>query len=373
MTKKRVGILTTYHLHNDGQRIIYGGAERYGVEFTKLLLELGYNVAWWQIGSGWEQEIIPGVPLLSIPIGKSDYQTCPTLNQAFHEQAEQIDYAIYFSTLLAYPQAYPKSISISHGIYWDYSIWDSIIPTEHERTEWRYRWYCAINRPTKVVSCDTATIRFINATWPGLGNKLEYIPNFVDLNCFYPNQSATSPGKIKVLFPRRLTSVRGINETIAAAEYLTAKYPQVEFHIVGRGHTDFQERDLLKWASNFENIYYYWQPPHQMAGVYRKADIVLIPTKASEGTSLSCLEAMASGKAVIAGCVGGLTDLIIDGYNGLLLRPLNTRTLIKALELLINERDFATKLGKQAQLTAEAFSLGRWKARWAKVIMQIFS
>ena len=59
-----------------------------------------------------------------------------------------------------------------------------------------------------------------------------------------------------------------------------------------------------------------------MPQVYRYADIVLIPTKAAEGTSLSCLEAMASGRAVIAGCVGGLSDLIVDGYNGLLLRPL---------------------------------------------------
>ena len=42
---------------------------------------------------------------------------------------------------------------------------------------------------------------------------------------------------------------------------------------------------------------------------------------------------MASGCAVIAGCTGGLTDLIIPEYNGLLLRPLNTRTLMESFIL----------------------------------------
>src|SRR5690625_4281398 len=68
MSKGRVGVLTTHHIHDDGRRIIYGGAERYGIEFTKLLLEMGYEVAWWQAGSGWTSEVVPGVPLYSTPM-----------------------------------------------------------------------------------------------------------------------------------------------------------------------------------------------------------------------------------------------------------------------------------------------------------------
>ena len=128
MSRGKVGVLTTYHVHNDGERIIYGGAERYGVEFTKMLTEMGFDVAWWQIGSGWTAEVIPGVPLYTIPAGDVSYQTCPLLNHAFHEQAEGIQYAVYFSTLLAYPRALERSISISHGIYWDYPTWEQMVP-----------------------------------------------------------------------------------------------------------------------------------------------------------------------------------------------------------------------------------------------------
>src|SRR5262249_58036042 len=62
-------------------------------------------------------------------------------------------------------------------------------------------------------------------------------------------------------------------------------------------------------------------PPERMAEAYREADIVLLPTVAAEGTSLSCLEAQACGKAVVATHVGGLADLVVSEHNGLLIEP----------------------------------------------------
>lgn len=372
MGKGHVGVLTTYHLHEDGNRVIYGGAERYGTEFTRMLLEMGYDVTWWQIGSGWTRELIPGVPLHSVPQREAPYQTCPTLNQAFFEQADRIDYAVYFSTLLAYPQAFEKSISISHGIYWDYPTWETIVPAGRHRAEWRERWCIALNRPQKVVSCDTATIRFITATWPGLAEKLEYIPNFVDLEAFQPPGPEPERETVRVLFPRRLTAVRGIHETLAVMERLLEVYPQLEFHLVGRGHSDHQERDMMRWANEHSRAHYYWRPPHRMPHIYRNVDIVLIPSKASEGTSLSCLEAMASGRAVVAGCTGGLTDLIIDGYNGVLIRPVTVRTLAEAVEKLLASAELRRELGARAAATARAFGLKQWRERWRRVIERVF-
>lgn len=381
MRRGKVGILTTYHVHNDGERIIYGGAERYGVEFSKMLVEMGFDVAWWQIGSGWTAEVIPGVPLYTIPAGESAYQTCPVLNQAFHEQAEGINYAVYFTTLLAYPTAMERSLSISHGIYWDYPLWEQMVPTEAHRREWRHRWKNALERVPRIVSCDTATIRFVNGTWPALSSKMEYVPNFVDLTEFGPSERDGEPhddsnddrSVIRILYPRRLTAVRGINDTLAAISRLNAEYDNLEFHIVGRGHNDAREREMLAWAAQQPNVYYYWQPPHAMPRVYRNMDIVLIPTKGAEGTSLSCLEAMGSGRAVIAGCVGGLTDLIVDGYNGLLLRPLTANSLVDAIRRLVEDPKLRRQLGRNALATAGSFSLEQWKARWADVIERTFT
>jgi len=351
--------------------MIYGGAERYGLELTRLLLELGYEVGWWQIGSGWKKEILPGVVLNTIPESKSEILTFPNLNQHFYEQAMDVDYAIYFVTFLAYPQVLEKSISISHGVFWDYPGFDHQLPTEAERKEWLRRLHIALNGPQMVVSVDTNTINWINATWPGLSHKLEYIPNFIDLKDFGPK--AKHPDKIRIIFPRRLTAVRGVNEAARAANILLKKYcGKVEFHFVGRGHTDRLEGEALKWASGNENLFYYWQPPHMMPEIFRHMDIALIPTKGTEGTSLSCLEAMAAGCAVITTCVGGLSDLIIDGFNGLLIKP-TAENLINAIEYLIQNEAERNRLSQNAKLTAEAFDIRRWKQKWQKVISKVFN
>lgn len=368
--REKVGILTTNFFSPDGNRMVYGGAERYGIELTKLLLEMDYDVSWWQIGNGWNKEILPDVKIYSVPETKSNYMTFPNLNQHFYEQGIVIDYAIYFVTFLAYPQVLEKSISISHGIFWDYPGFENRLATEVERKEWLRRLHIALSGPSKVVSVDTNTNNWINATWPGLFHKLEYIPNFVDTAKYCLERKEHK--NIRIIFPRRLTSVRGLNEAAHAATVITKKYPNVEFHFVGRGHSDMLEAAALKWASENPNLFYYWQPPSAMPEIYNNMDIALIPTKAAEGTSLSCLEAMAAGCAIITTPVGGLSDLVIDGYNGLLIKP-NAKNLIMSIEYLLNNENERKRLCNNARSVAKAFDIKIWKSKWQKIISEVFS
>ena len=62
-------------------------------------------------------------------------------------------------------------------------------------------------------------------------------------------------------------------------------------------------------------------PFNEMDKLYKEADISIIPTLHSEGTSFTCLESMASQLPIIASNVGGLGNLIIDGFNGILINP----------------------------------------------------
>jgi glycosyltransferase involved in cell wall biosynthesis len=366
----RVAILTSNHLEPSGLRQVYGGVERYGVELTKLLLDLGLDVEWWQIGDNWKKEIIPGVPLRGVPETDFPYQTMPHLNQVFFEQAVDADFAIYFVTFLAYPTALPKSISVSHGIYWDHPGTDKYHPTQPERDEWQRRLQLAIGAVRRVVSVDTATINWVRATWPSLAHKFSYIPNFVDLEAFAP-QDRSETNRLRVAFPRRATTVRGISEAGKAAVWLTEGDPDIEVHFVGHADDDAMERTLMEWASSHERLYYYWLPPHLMPELYRHTDVAWIPSKSAEGTSLSCLEAMASGCAVITTPVGGLSDLVQDGYSGLLIEP-TARELAEATMRLKKDPALRKRLGGHAREVAETFGLDRWRAGWTRAIADAF-
>ncbi|MDA8194651.1 MAG: glycosyltransferase family 4 protein [Thermaerobacter sp.] len=367
--KKRIAILTSNHFEPSGARQVYGGAERYGAELTRLLLDMDYGVEWWQVGDNWRKEIIPGVPIRGVPETETPYQTMPHLNQVFFEQAVDADGAIYFVMYLAYPTVFANSISVSHGIYWDHPGVDKFLPGQPDREEWLRRLQLAIGGVKSVVSVDTATINWARATWPILAQKFHYIPNFVDAAAFAPKHTANqSPHeRIRIVFPRRATTVRGINEAGKAALWVTEAHPDAEVHFVGRAHDDAMERTLTAWAASHDRVFYYWLPPHLMPELYRFSDIVWIPTKSSEGTSLSCLEAMASGAAVITTWVGGLSDLIQDGYSGLLIEP-TAQALRDATERLINDPAGRRRLGSHAREVAETFSLERWRARWSRVI-----
>lgn len=57
----------------------------------------------------------------------------------------------------------------------------------------------------------------------------------------------------------------------------------------------------------------------EVARLMREHDIVLVPSKA-EGFGLVAVEAIASGRWVVASDVGGLREIVIDGVNGTLVR-----------------------------------------------------
>jgi glycosyltransferase involved in cell wall biosynthesis len=76
---------------------------------------------------------------------------------------------------------------------------------------------------------------------------------------------------------------------------------------------------------------------------------------------------MACGKTVINGLVGGLSDLIINDYNGLLVN-VAPETLEAALDDLIKNPGKRQRLGAKARETVAAFSLHQWKKRWAKAL-----
>ena len=108
-----------------------------------------------------------------------------------------------------------------------------------------------------------------------------------------------------------------------------------------------------------------------MPEVYRSADIVVIPSLASEGTSLTAVEAMAMGKCVLASDVGGLTNIIIDGYNGFLVTP-SVDCFLEKLCFLIESPERISQTGQVArQVYDSCFTFDTWAKRWRDILGKI--
>lgn len=361
---KKVAILTPQFLEWDGERCLYGGGERYLAELAGLLMSMGCQVDVFQPSNGipWEKEY-KGFKVYGVGDGGFDEDFFVTLNQKFYSITKDYDLHIYLSMDLTCPSVFPNSICISHGIWWD--------STERPwwRSEkWYKRLYDGLNKIDTLVCVDTNTINWLNATNPEIKCKKEYVPNYVDLDLFKPEVSppAEENHSIRILYPRRLVSGRGWCATKEAAKELVAERDDLSFSFVGRG-LECSENHMKIFASKYPRIEYRWYPMEDMPLAYHNADIVLIPSYYTEGTSFSLLEAMACGKPIIAGLVGGLTDLVINGYNGFLIQ-VSKDTLKDAIVKLADDKTLREKMGNHARQIAQCFSKRLWEKRWKEII-----
>lgn len=81
-------------------------------------------------------------------------------------------------------------------------------------------------------------------------------------------------------------------------------------------------------------------------------DVFIFPWLGKGGIGLALLEAMACGKPVIETNVRGISEVIIDGENGMLVEPEVTQ-IAEKIDYLLKHRDCAEKLGKMAKKTVE--------------------
>jgi glycosyltransferase involved in cell wall biosynthesis len=99
-----------------------------------------------------------------------------------------------------------------------------------------------------------------------------------------------------------------------------------------------------------------------MPDVYAAADLVVQPSL-EEGLGLAAIEAMGARRPVIGTRVVGLSEVITDGHDGLLVPPARPDLLADAMVRLLTRPDVAARLAEAAGRTvAERFSQERMVA-----------
>lgn len=386
----------------DGEdRIIFGGGERYLVELCRFLQTEGHHVEVFQPikpefaakvrnseKSPWERKTIPtwniikeygglpDVPIHCMPLKESwDYGVSPQLNYTFNEAATSFDLRIYFVTSLCFPEVRHPAISVSHGIFWDMPQAVPRTGSQEQKVEF---FRCNLHgfvAPEACVAVDTNVRGVIAAIEPGMENKIHVIPNFVDTSIFKPRTEPKTWTRPRVLYPRRLTTVRGANEFL----WLAAQCPDIDFIMCGNSADEKEEQSVQKFAEEGKegkggkgsNLTAIWRPMEQMAEIYHEADIAIVPTKAAEGTSLSLLESMASSLPVIASNAGGLPNLLIDGWNGRQI-DMNHDSLVKAVKEILASPEDMKRFGERGrQMAVECFDIEIWKRKWKVVLDKV--
>jgi glycosyltransferase involved in cell wall biosynthesis len=124
---------------------------------------------------------------------------------------------------------------------------------------------------------------------------------------------------------------------------------------VGKGDLEpHLKRKTLKAGVDGNVVLAGWR--RDIPEVMKAFDVFVLPSL-NEGMGRVVVEAMASGKPVVASDVGGIPDMVRDGDNGFLVDPRDPDAMRAAIERLIDDPAMRAAMGEKGRATAFSFSL----------------
>ena len=188
------------------------------------------------------------------------------------------------------------------------------------------------------------------------------IPNGIDVDHFASNAvpwPQFQDGKTNILFVGRLEKRKGLKYLLEAYSSLKWEYPNTRLIAVGPGNLDKDSHHILSARNPQDVVLVGGVPYHDLPRYYASAHIYCSPATGQESFGIVLLEAMACSKPIVASAIEGYMGIIKDGEQGLLVPPRDSEALAETLAVLIEDCQYATKLGQAGRKTVEQF---RWNA-----------
>ena len=364
-----VDILYIRYFKEDGSSLSIGGVESYITQLAKLASSMGYKVRVFQYGAyDFKKRTDSAEVYAFYKKGKHNGEFLISKASEMHGQDDQWLTIIANDTLI--PKFHvPNSIVIQHGIGFD-SCFGKNEPLLINFIKRSYRAYPIIKRMQnvdKVVCVDNNFINWYRTQTAFRNVKLIPILNFTEIG---PKEEKQYDGVVKIVFARRFVQIRGTRLFAPVAKKLLSRYDSIRIMFAGEGP---DEQYLKETLGNDNRVGYESYQSNESISFHRQFDIAVVPTIYSEGTSLSLLEAMSAQCAVVCTNVGGMTNIILDEYNGLMVSP-DEEELYEALCRLIEDSALRKNIAGNAYDTVKAsFSIEKWQREWSKLIMNSFN
>lgn len=196
-------------------------------------------------------------------------------------------------------------------------------------------------------------------------NDAVLIPNGINSEEIESAVSWYEKIKGRILFVGRLEPMKGIDVLFQALGKL--KDESWELNIVGDGS---QKEILTKLSQDLgiaQRVHFkgYVAPP-DVYKEYAQAEIFCGLSR-SEALGNVFLEAQAAGCAVVGTKTGGITDIIQNGTNGILVQPDNLDMSVEAIGRLIRDESLRAKLSTAGKKNAQKYDWGRIAERYSEV------
>lgn len=199
--------------------------------------------------------------------------------------------------------------------------------------------------------------------------RVSVVPNAIDLARI--DRVRPRAERSDIVFVGRLIAHKRVDRLVAAVGHLRRAGRDVRCTIVGSGPEERRLRALARGLGVGEHV--------EFTGPMRDEDALLAAMRSArvfvsaserEGFGIAALEAMACRLPVVTidhpmNALAG--ELVLHGYNGLVVRPARSRALARTLAGVLDDEAQRRRLADKARLTAEAFDKRRVAAQLEQV------
>lgn len=381
-------IAITYYryLTSDGQRYAMGGIETYLRQLAELLSGNSHTVYVIQVSESsferrMEEAHVCGIPCIGSALPRQRSELYSRARSIVGTAPACVIFGADHCSVPVNPADSCRHIAIQHGVHWDlparFSTRRALLSRgPGAKLKRRVLIRQAIkdfdNSPNRVC-VDHNFLNWYRAQ-KGAGPSGNYavIPNAcpIPLAAEVAAARRSASGRTRIIFARRMQEYRGTRVMGEAAKNLFATEPSVRITFAGSGPDSARLREMFALEPRVTFSEY---SPGQGVQVHLGFDIAVVPSLGSEGTSLSVAEAMAAGCLVIAAPVGGITNMVIDGYNGLLVPP-TAEALTSCIRWAIANPHTTSRMRTAAYETASGgFNIQSWQQRWLSFLDKVSS
>jgi glycosyltransferase involved in cell wall biosynthesis len=215
-----------------------------------------------------------------------------------------------------------------------------------------YEWVVrrTLKRSAKVISNSNylllKTIEKFNA---GIDRKSIIIGNGVDISEAYMLDKYEEAPSPFILGIGRLEHYKGFDILIRSVAFMLRSYPDIKLILAGDGPERRNLEILIKKLGIEESVLMYGlRDRKDIQQLLASCKFLVVPSR-REAFGIVILEAMAARRAVIAMEVGGVSDLIKQGENGILIKNHDPNDLAEAMTYLLEHPEIADALGKRGR------------------------
>ena len=188
------------------------------------------------------------------------------------------------------------------------------------------------------------------------------IPNGIDLRRFGGAHvrpiEKYNDGRPNILFVGRLEKRKGFRYLIRAYPHILRAVPDVRLLVVGAYDKEDKE-PFVRYARmhHLSSVKFVGRVSNEeLPRYYKTCDIFCAPSTGFESFGIVLLEAMASGRPIVATNIAGYRCVLEDGREGLLVEPENERALCEAIVRLLRDPALRREMGERGRRKAARYN-----------------